>query len=353
MNTGTQILEFNQLSKTTPIVIPTSEGTISMSVDDVTRWVAPQAPPGECLKFLLTCRSAELNPFLGEAYLVPMGGKWSTIIAKAGYLKRAQKHPDYAGHDAGIIIQKYDSRAKQKVGDPIDTDGTLLPDGYVVIGGWAKVWRRGVDRPIHIRLSMAEYNKDSGTWKSIPCTMIRKTALVHAIREAFAIGDSYDQAEIEPSIRIRASATGPDGGRGEPQPVLGPPSVVAGRGIPALEASYQTTEDPSLPPELLGRIETLMAEAGMTEFQLQTALAKRGLSRLAEMSRVQGEEFASKLEEIARPLADGIADEIAADSNGQGVQPTDDQKSEEFILADAPRRGQPAETTPETAETSA
>jgi phage recombination protein Bet len=339
-----EMIRFQDMTNDTPISILTSDQSVEMSVRDVIRWVAPQAPPQEALKFLLTCRTARLNPFLGEAYLVPMGGKWSTVISKAGYLKRAQQNPDYAGHEAGIIVQRQDPKTRQKVGDLIDIDGTIVPDGHLLVGGWARVWRSGVERPITARVGMQEFNKGSATWKTIPCTMIRKTALVNAIREAFAIGDSYDSSEIEPVSRARATVSRP----------------ATKTEHEAIEATYSQSEDPSLPPDLMVRIQELMAKANITQQELDMALAKRGCNTLGELSEVEANSLIRKLEEVANPLGETIADEIAASGNGTTAGDTagDDPISGElpdatspagpaapaegFELPDVPRRGHPA-----------
>jgi len=269
-------LSLREFTHDSPITIDTAEQPIEMSVADVIRWVAPGAPPSEALKFLLTCRTARLNPFLGDAFLVNLGGKWSTIISKAGYLKRAQEKPDFAGFEAGIIIQQIDQRTKQMVGEVRDIPGTMLPSGWIVVGGWAKVWRHGLDRPISSRISMAEYNKGTATWKTTPCTMIRKTALVHAIREAFAIGDSYDVSEVNAVPRMPVVAATAD------RPHLR--TIASGQRDEALELAYQPHEDPSLPPQLLVELNALIAEAGMSAYELDSVLSKRMVTKITDLS---------------------------------------------------------------------
>ncbi|WP_269318659.1 RecT family recombinase [Caldicellulosiruptor bescii] len=60
-----------------------------------------------------------------------------------------------------------------------------------LVGGWAKVFRKDWAVPIEISVSLQEYirKKKDGqptrSWREMPATMIRKVALVQALREAF------------------------------------------------------------------------------------------------------------------------------------------------------------------------
>ena len=60
-----------------------------------------------------------------------------------------------------------------------------------LVGGWAKVYIKNYDVPIEISIGLSEYiglKKDgeiNQQWSKKPATMIRKVALVQALREAF------------------------------------------------------------------------------------------------------------------------------------------------------------------------
>ena len=59
---------------------------------------------------------------------------------------------------------------------------------------------------------MAEYGKNQSTWKSIPCTMIRKVALVHALREAFPndLGSLYIEDEMNSKFSSKGQSVTPE-----------------------------------------------------------------------------------------------------------------------------------------------
>lgn len=139
----------------------------------------------EVVMFINLCKAQRLNPFLKEAYLIKYGNQPATIVTgKEVFTKRARRNKDYAGQQAGIIVQKEDGSIEQRI-------GTLRLDGEEIVGGWAKVYIKGYEVPTEITVSFDEYvgtKKDgeiNSQWSKKPATMIRKVALVQALREAF------------------------------------------------------------------------------------------------------------------------------------------------------------------------
>jgi phage recombination protein Bet len=139
----------------------------------------------EVMMFLSLCKFQKLNPFLREAYLIKYGNEAATIVTgKEVFTKRANRNDGYDGHEAGIIVLSKDGQA-------IERGGTFkLPDEKIV-GGWATVHIKNHKVPIKISVSFDEYvglKKDGSVnsqWTKKPATMIRKVALVQALREAF------------------------------------------------------------------------------------------------------------------------------------------------------------------------
>lgn len=132
----------------------------------------------EVVMFINLCKFQELNPFINEAYLVKFkGSPAQLIVAREAYEKRAESMTQYEGRRAGIILQRGN--------DIIEVEGEFKLPTDKLLGGWAEVHRSDRKFPFVSRVALAEYDKGQSTWKSIPCTMIRKTAIVHALREAF------------------------------------------------------------------------------------------------------------------------------------------------------------------------
>lgn len=163
----------------------------------------------EVAMFLNLCRFQHLNPFLREAYLIKFGNQPATIVTgKEAITKRAVRNPKYAGQQAGVVIFHEES------GELEHRAGAMLMDGERLVGGWAKVYVTGYDVPIEAVVSFDEYvgTKGDGTinaqWAKKPATMIRKVALVQALREAFPedLGGMYASEEMGVDINEAAMA---------------------------------------------------------------------------------------------------------------------------------------------------
>lgn len=147
----------------------------------------------EVVMFMQLAKYQHLNPFLNEAYLVKFQGKPAQIItSKEAFMKRANANPHYKGLEAGIIVARGD---EMKL-----LNGAVKMPSDKLIGGWATVSRDDRD-DTHIEISMEEFSKGQATWRSMPATMIRKSAIVNALREAFPqeLGALYTEDDKDPN----------------------------------------------------------------------------------------------------------------------------------------------------------
>ena len=135
----------------------------------------------EIVQFISLCRFNQLNPFLGEAYLVKYSDSTPAqlVSSKESFMKRAESSNHYQGYRAGVIVLR-DNQA-------IELEGAFLLPTDKLVGGWAEVYRDDRKFPIVARVSFAEYNKGQSTWNEKPATMIRKVAEAQAFREAFPV----------------------------------------------------------------------------------------------------------------------------------------------------------------------
>lgn len=165
----------------------------------------------EVAMFINLCKFSGLNPWLKEAYLIKYGNEPATMVTgKEAFEKRAENNSAYDGDEAGIIVIQNDGTLDYR-------KGTFYIAGETVVGGWAEVWRKDKSHSTRIEVSFEEYagRKKDGTlnsqWAKKPATMIRKVALVQALREAFPnkLGGMYtaeEQGMIEPEFTVVADA---------------------------------------------------------------------------------------------------------------------------------------------------
>lgn len=161
----------------------------------------------EVAMFMNLCKFSGLNPWLKEAYCIKYGSEPATlVVGKEAFQKRAESHPAYDGAEAGIVVLD----ANYEV---VYRKGTLKLPNEEIIGGYAEVWRKDRTHSTRVEVSFDEYagrKKDgtlNGQWSKKPATMIRKVALVQALRDAFptSFGGMYtaeEQGEIEAEFTV-------------------------------------------------------------------------------------------------------------------------------------------------------
>lgn len=172
------------------------DGTrVSITAADVVRYcVAPgtQLTEQECATFLGLCRARGLNPFARDCYLVKYRDNPASIITSKDYfVKTAAGQPTFDGYDAGVIVGGPGGGVEFR-------DGSFVGGGESLLGGWATVYDKGRSHPCKATVSLKEYSTGRSMWAGKPATMIRKVALVQALREAYPerFNGLYDRAEM-------------------------------------------------------------------------------------------------------------------------------------------------------------
>ncbi|MEF9968412.1 MAG: phage recombination protein Bet, partial [Longicatena sp.] len=135
---------------------------------------------------------------LREAYIIKYSDKVPAqiVVGKDAILKRAVKHPQYDGREQGVIVLTED-------GEVIERNGTFKLPTDILVGGWAKVYRKDISHPTYITVNFDEVKqtKSDGSlnsnWSSKGATMVEKVALVRALRETFVedLGGMIDEDE--------------------------------------------------------------------------------------------------------------------------------------------------------------
>lgn len=191
----------NEVAKSSNEIKYQSNGeNINLTFEDVKQFLVSgngKISDKEATMFLNLCKYQHLNPFLHEAYLIKFGSSPAQIVvSKEAFMKRAESNPKYDGVSAGLIVlRKISGNAELKY-----TKGAFKLPTDQIMGAWAEVRRTDRSQPHHIEISIQEFSKSQSTWKSMPATMIRKTAIVNALREAFpeTLGGMYTEDDKNP-----------------------------------------------------------------------------------------------------------------------------------------------------------
>jgi phage recombination protein Bet len=163
-----------------------------------------QPDPRDVVVFMAKCQARGLNPLAGDCYMTTYKSKQtgrvttSVVVSKDYYMRTAYMQPTYKGFKAGVIVANN--------GQMYYRDGAFVIKGEQILGGWAEVYDDRLSQPVREEVSFEEYDTGMSLWADKPATMIRKVALVQALREAYpqAYGGIYDQSEMPQEIQVEA-----------------------------------------------------------------------------------------------------------------------------------------------------
>ena len=152
--------------------------------------------PRDVAVFIAKCQARGLNPLAGDCYMTTYKNKrtgkvtTSVVVSKDYYMREARRQPTYKGFRAGIAVNNN--------GNLVYREGSMLIPGEQLIGGWADVFDKEFDSPVHAEIAYTEYDTGQSLWVDKPATMCRKVALVQALREAYpsVYSGVYDESEI-------------------------------------------------------------------------------------------------------------------------------------------------------------
>jgi phage recombination protein Bet len=154
----------------------------------------------DIVKFMMLCRSCELDPWASDAFLVGYDGKdgrpsFSMIVAHQALLKRAEASAEFNGMQAGVILDNSD-------GKPVFREGCFVMPDEIVLGGWAYVYRKNIEHPFYAAINRSAFDTQRSRWKIDPAGMIQKCAEAAALRKAFPtqLGALYAREEMEKTI---------------------------------------------------------------------------------------------------------------------------------------------------------
>lgn len=298
-----------------------SEDKIKLSLAIIRSYIAEPGKNGElpddrqCMRFQMLCRSRRLNPFEGDAFMIPFFSsvknayEWSLVTAHVAFLKRAEVHPEYAGKTSGIIITP-PVECKLCEGTGVTGDktcpkcngngcwdelpGDFLPDqinGQEVrlAGGWCKVFYKSKPNPEYQRLKLGTYQKATSNWRQDPAGMICKCAEAAALRSAFptTIGGLYLREEMQAQLDTTTEFKRPLFGSAQEAPQLENGTSPAAENPPKA-AALKPEPDPKNPVHDVRAYckKAKVPEPVLLDFLRQMNLIEDGVDTLEQLSLI-------------------------------------------------------------------
>lgn len=177
----------SQFEKTVEYVPFMQDEPIKLSAGLVTKYLCKPTKAGkvcsqeQAIRFVMLCVARKLNPFEGDAFIVGYDGQdgpeFSLITAHQAFLKRAEAHVAFDGMDSGVLVVRN--------GETVELHGDFHNGDDVLVGAWAKVYRRDRTRPTYRRLKLATFSTGRSRWAKDPAGMIVKCAEADALRSTF------------------------------------------------------------------------------------------------------------------------------------------------------------------------
>ena len=155
-------------------------GTIT--IKEIKDCICPHANDKECLLFIELCKSLGADPWMKDVHFIKysQSAQPQFVIGIGFYLKAAQSHPKYRGHKSWT----------EGEGDNLKGCAEVYVDGYMI--------------PVYVEVDRAEYDTKKAMWLKMPKTMIKKTALSQALRQAFSelFRATYTEDEVPDIVNI-------------------------------------------------------------------------------------------------------------------------------------------------------
>ncbi len=163
-------------------------------IQEIKKLYAPTLTDSEFLMFMGIAKASNCNPYLREIYAVKYNGKAASIfIARDGYRKGAQQHPQYDYHQVDAVYEGDDFSIK----DCQVSHSYKLANRGKLIGAYCIAKRKSSSRPMYVFVNLGEYNTNQSLWSSKPATMIKKVAEAQCLRACFQDLFSNTYAEEE------------------------------------------------------------------------------------------------------------------------------------------------------------
>ncbi len=259
-----------------------------------------QVTDQEIVFFVNLCKAQKLNPFVRDCYLIKYGSSPAQmVVGKSAYMRRAYENPNYICKEDGIVVLNNRKEIVKK-------EGACVYPGETLVGAWCRVHyiRHGAERKAYREVALAEYNKGQSSWKQMPATMLQKTAIAQALREAFPVeyAGLYEETEMITSGAVPAlpdkKAQPPV--KREPEASSDVPPVQPEPAAPVQSSEQTTYDDPVVPhKELLEMFNLAHATFGKDDGNqvIRNLLEEVGMTSTKGMRRSVYEHIMESLEE--------------------------------------------------------
>jgi phage recombination protein Bet len=161
-------------------------------IETIKRTVASEADTDELKMFLHVAKSYGLDPFNKEIFFWKVKGKPTIMTSRDGYLKIADRHPQYDGL-VSDVVRKNDNFKRKTEGN----EHEYRTERGDIVGAYALVYRKDRNYPVYVFAPFEEYRADTKVWYQYPSAMILKVAESMALKRSFSVSGLVSREEMD------------------------------------------------------------------------------------------------------------------------------------------------------------
>jgi phage recombination protein Bet len=184
MSANSKVVDINRKKK--ELITFTEE-----ELNTLRRTVAADASSDEFKMFIYLAKNYGLDPFNKEIFFWKKDGKPTIMTSRDGYLKIADRHPQYDGLVSDVVRENDKFRRKET-----GINHQYGTNRRQIVGSYALVYRKDRSYPVYVFAPFNEYQTDSKIWEQYPSAMILKVAESMALKRAFSVSGLVSREEI-------------------------------------------------------------------------------------------------------------------------------------------------------------
>ncbi|MFW6028732.1 MAG: RecT family recombinase [Halanaerobiales bacterium] len=170
----------------------------NIELDVIKRTLAKGASEDEFVMFMHIVETYDLDPFNKEIWFIKEDNKRPIIMtSRDGYLKIADRHPEYSGM-VSDVVHKGDRFRRKEDGVSHEYGTNRGP----IVGAYALVYRKDRRYPTYTFAPFREYNAATKVWSQYPSAMILKVAESMALKRAFTVSGLVSWEEMDSNCPI-------------------------------------------------------------------------------------------------------------------------------------------------------
>ena len=190
---------------TDPIPSGPLKGCSLSLVKVLTDTVAKGASHEQLYMFINQAMTYNLDPLRKEIWCIDMGGQWMIAPSRDGFLRMAQRHPNFDQITSGVVREGDDYKIDTVNGSVVHLVQGMGNQNRPILGAWCIVATKDRKRFAH-QVLFSEVVRPTPVWKANPAQMTEKSAVSQALRKSGLFSDLYVSDRVWEAMETHTDA---------------------------------------------------------------------------------------------------------------------------------------------------